>query len=114
MDLEAISNFIQAGLIDPIDQVQVSPSAERLLWTPMRSVAVQKVLNSSDYTLYILSKTILRSTMRSAIGILTCSWTEPADHADECAHFVAATVPIEKLSDNALCRSSIVSSVKKS
>ena len=103
LDLEAISNFIQAGLIDPIDQVQVSPSAERLLWTPDAvCYAVQKVLNSSDYTLFETIKDNLEVYDALSHRYLDLAPGQNQQTQMSALNFVAATVPIEKLSDNAL------------
>ena len=103
LDLEAISNFIQAGLIDPIDQVQVSPSAERLLWTPDAvCYAVQKVLNSSDYTLFETIKDNLEVYDALSHRYLDLAPGQNQQTQMNALNIVAATVPIEKLSDGAL------------
>ena len=103
MDLEAISNFIQSGLIEPIDQVQVSPSAERLLWTPDAvCYAVQKVLNSSDYTLFETIKDNLKVYDALSHQYLDLAPGQNQQTQMNALNIVAATVPIEKLSTDSL------------
>ena len=103
LDLEAISNFIQAGLIEPIDRIQVSPSAERLLWTPDAvCYAVQKVLNSSDYTLFETIKDNLEVYDALSHRYLDLAPGQNQQTQMNALNIVAATVPIEKLSDGAL------------
>ena len=103
LDLEAISNFIQAGLIEPIDRIQVSPSAERLLWTPDAvCYAVQKVLNSSDYTLFETIKDNLEVYDALSHRYLDLAPGQNQQTQMNALNIVAATVPIEKLSDDAL------------
>lgn len=103
LDLEAISNFIQAGLIEPIDRIQVSPSAERLLWTPDAvCYAVQKVLNSSDYTLFETIKDNLEVYDALSQRYLDLAPGQNQQTQMNALNIVAATVPIEKLSDDAL------------
>ena len=103
LDLEAISNFIQAGLIEPIDRIQVSPSAERLLWTPDAvCYAVQKVLNSSDYTLFETIKDNLEVYDALSHRYLDLAPGQNQQTQMNALNIVAATVPLEKLSDDAL------------
>ena len=103
LDLDAISNFIQAGLIEPIDRIQVSPSAERLLWTPDAvCYAVQKVLNSSDYTLFETIKDNLEVYDALSHRYLDLAPGQNQQTQMNALNIVAATVPIEKLSDGAL------------
>ncbi|WP_304009206.1 hypothetical protein [Rothia mucilaginosa] len=103
LDLEAISNFIQAGLIEPIDRIQISPSAERLLWTPDAvCYAVQKVLNSSDYTLFETIKDNLEVYDALSHRYLDLAPGQSQQTQMNALNIVAATVPIEKLSDGAL------------
>lgn len=103
LDLEAISNFIQAGLIEPIDRIQISPSAERLLWTPDAvCYAVQKVLNSSDYTLFETIKDNLEVYDALSHRYLDLAPGQNQQTRMNALNIVAATVPIEKLSDDAL------------
>lgn len=103
LDLEAISNFIQAGLIEPIDRIQISPSAERLLWTPDAvCYAVQKVLNSSDYTLFETIKDNLEVYDALSQRYLDLAPGQNQQTQMNALNIVAATVPIEKLSDGAL------------
>lgn len=103
LDLEAISNFIQAGLIEPIDRIQISPSAERLLWTPDAvCYAVQKVLNSSDYTLFETIKDNLEVYDALSHRYLDLAPGQNQQTQMNTLNIVAATIPIEKLSDGAL------------
>lgn len=100
MDLEAISNFLQAGLIKPIDQVQVSPSADNLLWTTDAiCYAVQKVLNSSNYDLYDAVKNNLEVYDAISQRYLDLSPGPNQQAPKNTLNFEIATTPVKDLSD---------------
>lgn len=101
MDVAAISNFTQAGLIKHIDQIQVSPSAERLLWAPdVVCYSVQKVLNYSNFTLY--------DTVKDNVEVYDALSQKPLDLSSgsqdltSSLNLHAAKVSISELPDNAL------------
>lgn len=103
MDVEAISSFIQSGFIEPIDQVQVSPSAERLLWTPDAiCYAVHKVLRYSDDVLYETIKDNVEAYDAISQRFLDLDPGPGYQSPTPVLSNVAATVPIEELSDKAL------------
>lgn len=100
MDLEAISNFLQAGLIKPITQVQVSPSADNLLWTADAiCYAVQKVLNSSNYDLYDAVKNNLEVYDAISQRYLDLSPGPNQQAPKNTLNFEIATTPVKDLSD---------------
>lgn len=100
MDLEAISNFIQAGLIDPIDRIQVSPGADNLLWTTDAiCYAVQKVLNSSNYDLYDTVKNNLEVYDAISQRYLDLSPGPNQQAPKNTLNFEVATTPVKDLSD---------------
>lgn len=100
MDLEAISNFIQAGLIKPIAQVQVSPGADNLLWTTDAvCYAVQKVLNSSNYDLYDAVKNNLEVYDAISQRYLDLSPGPNQQAPKNTLNFEIATTPVKDLSD---------------
>jgi len=100
MDLKAISNFLQAGLIKPIDQVQVSPGAERLLWTADAiCYAVRKVLDYSNYDLYDAVKNNLEVYDAISHRYLDLSPGPNQQTPKNMLNFDAATTPIKELSD---------------
>ena len=100
MDLEAISNFLQAGLIKPITQVQVSPSADNLLWTADAiCYAVQKVLNSSNYDLYDTVKNNLEVYDAISQRYLDLSPGPNQQAPKNTLNFEIATTPVKDLSD---------------
>lgn len=100
MDLEAISNFIKAGLIDPIDRIQVSPSADNLLWTADAiCYAVQKVLNSSNYDLYDAVKNNLEVYDAISQRYLDLAPGPNQQAPKNMLNFEVATTPVKDLSD---------------
>lgn len=103
MDLEAISNFIQAGLIKPIARTQVSPSADNLLWTTDAiCYAVQKVLNSSNYDLYDAVKNNLEVYDAISQRYLDLAPGPNQQAPKNTLNFEIATTPVKDLSDNEL------------
>lgn len=101
MDVAAISNFTQAGLIKHIDQIQVSPSAERLLWAPdVVCYSVQKVLNYSNFTLYDTVKDHVE--VYDALSKKHLDLSSGAQDLTSSLNIHAAKVPMSELSDNAL------------
>ena len=101
MDVAVISNFTQAGLIKHIDQIQVSPSAERLLWAPDAvCYSVQKVLNYSNFTLYDTVKDHVE--VYDALSQKHLDLSSGSQDLTSSLNLHAAKVPISELSDNAL------------
>lgn len=101
MDVAAISNFTQAGLIKHIDQIQVSPSAERLLWAPdVVCYSIQKVLNYSNFTLYDTVKDHVE--VYDALSKKHLDLSSGAQDLTSSLNIHAAKVPMSELSDNAL------------
>lgn len=101
MDVAAISNFTQAGLIKHIDQIQVSPSAERLLWAPDAvCYSVQKVLNYSNFTLYDTVKDNVE--VYDALSQKHLDLSSGSQDLTSSLNIHAAKVPMSELSDNAL------------
>lgn len=101
MDVAAISNFTQAGLIKHIDQIQVSPSAERLLWAPDAvCYSVQKVLNYSNFTLYDTVKDNVE--VYDALSQKHLDLSSGSQDLTSSLNIHAAKVPMSELPDNAL------------
>lgn len=101
MDAAAISNFTQAGLIKPISRIQVSPSAERLLWAPDAvCYSVQKVLNYSNFTLYDTVKDNVE--VYDALSQKHLDLSSGSQDLTSSLNIHAAKVPMSELSDNAL------------
>ena len=84
-----------------IDQIQVSPSAERLLWAPDAvCYSVQKVLNYSNFTLYDTVKDHVE--VYDALSQKHLDLSSGSQDLTSSLNIHAAKVPVSELSDNAL------------